>query len=110
MTAEKSGHEVIGTDQPVDEDDKALDARRHDAKQALEDVAHKVLNARPDILESVGNLFVFAGEVQQGTHQHPDEGDDKEDGVCVHGHVQAVCPAVALAAAGTNCATRPMAS
>ena len=79
---------VIGRDQAVDEDDKALDARRHNAHQALEDVTHKVLNARPDALEAVGDLFVFAAEVQQRTHQHPDEGDDEEDGVCVHGGVQ----------------------
>ena len=88
MVAPEPRHGVIQADEAVDEDDKALDARRHDAHQALEDVAHKVLNARPDILESVGHIRVFAGKAQQGTHQHPDEGDDEEDGVCVHGGVQ----------------------
>ena len=87
MAAPVPRHGVIHANEAVDEDDKALDARRHDAHQALEDVAHKVLNARPDRLEAVGDLFVFAAEVDQRAHQHPDEGDDEEDGVCVHGHV-----------------------
>ena len=87
MVAPEPRHGVIQADEAVDEDDKALDTRRHDAHQALEDVAHKVLNARPDRLEAVGHILVFTGEVQQGTHQHPDEGDDEQNRVRVHGHV-----------------------
>ena len=80
---------------------KTLDARRHDAHQALEDVAHKVLDTRPDGLEAVGNVLIGAAEVDQRTHQHPDEGDDEQRmGFASMATFRAVCPAVALAAAG----------
>ena len=90
--AQLAGGPVVGVDHGVDRRDEALHAEADDPQNAFENERGDVFDAVPDLLEALADRFVGARKGDQRTHQHPDEGDDQQDGVGVHGHVEGGLP------------------
>ena len=88
MTVPEPCNRVVDLDQTIDNVDKALQKRAINAQQALKNVGHEVPDTAPDGLDTAGCVLVGGDKAAQSTHQHTDQGDHQQDGICIHGDVQ----------------------